>query len=60
MRMIGKKRDKTPKYMYDQLSEGFDCYSQSLDTPFAVQEGDIIGVCVVNPDGSMRRLYIVK
>ena len=42
---------------------GFNCYSDSLDTPLTVQGGDIVGACIFRPpDGfgfSRRQLNIV-
>ena len=38
----------------------FNCYNERLNTSFAVDQGDIIVACVVNPRGDMRRLDVVS
>ena len=43
---------------------GFNCYDKSLNTSFTVEEGDIIGACVVNPCNppgpKLRQLNVVS
>ena len=48
---------------YDQLyTGGFHCYEQFLDTHnyVFVEEGDVVGACVVDPKGKMKQLNIVS
>jgi hypothetical protein len=42
------------------LTGGFHCYEQSLDTHIFVEEGNVVGACVVNPKGMMKQLNIVS
>ena len=58
MRRHSRDRD-TPQYDQLNITEGLHCHNQSLDAPFTVQEGDVIGACVVNPMGGMRQLKVV-
>ena len=43
-------------------SRSFYCYKQSLDTRSHVvtEEGDVVGACVVDPNGGMKQLNIVS
>lgn len=49
-----KRHDREPHY------ETLNCHNELLDTPFTVQEGDVIGACVFNPMGKIRQLNIVS
>lgn len=52
---------KTSRPEYDQFyTDGFYCYEQSLDAHVFVEEGNVVGACVVNPKGMMKQLDIVS
>ena len=43
------------------ISEGFNCHDEFLDEPFTIEEGDVIGACVVDPNSPvMRQLNIIS
>ena len=49
-----KRHDRESEY------ETLNCHNESLDTPFTVHAGDVIGACVFNPTGPNRQLNIVS
>ena len=49
---------------YDQFYTGsFHCYKQSLEDTHghvAIKEGDVVGACIINPNGKKEQLNIVS
>ena len=55
------KQSKSQQYA-EIIRGGFNCYNESVDLPFAVELGDIIGACVVDPTGQgmLHQLDVVS
>ena len=55
-----KRRRKHSQYP-PIINQGLNCHDEFLDEPFTIEEGDVIGACVVDPkDPAMRQLNIVS
>ena len=56
-------RSRRSNNKYDRLyTGGFHCYEQSLDahSHVVIEEGDVVGACVVDPEGDKKQLNIVS